>query len=44
MEGIENREAYFLEVLAYTEHGKEPVIFISKTEGTIAKEKQGEHG
>ena len=44
MEGIENREAYFLEVSAYTEHGKEPVIFISKTEGTIAKEKQGEHG
>ena len=44
MEGIEERDAYFLEVLAYTEYGKEPVTFISKTEGTLAKEKSGENG
>ncbi len=44
MEGIEDREAYFLEILAYTEHGGEPVTFISKTEGRISREKQGEYG
>ena len=44
MEGIDNQEAYFVEVLAYTEYGKEPVTFISKTEGTIATEKMGEFG
>ncbi len=44
MDGIKNREAYFLEVLAYTEYGKEPVIFVSKTEGTIAQKAEGEFG
>ena len=44
MQNIENREAYFLEVLAYTEYGKEPVVFLSKTEGTIAKQPEGEFG
>ncbi len=44
MENQENREAYFLEVLSYTEYGKEPVAFISKTKGTIAKEPSGEYG
>ncbi len=44
MEGIENREAYFIESLAYTEFGKEPVVFVSKTKGTIAKEKRGTNG
>lgn len=44
MDGVENREAYFLEVLAYTEYGKEPVTFVSKTEGTLAKTQSGEFG
>lgn len=44
MQGITDREAYFLEVLAYTEKGKEPVVFVSKTKGTIALEKSGEFG
>lgn len=44
LENIENREAYFEEVLAYTEYGKEPITFISKTEGTIAKAKSGDNG
>ena len=44
MEGLESREAYFLEALAYTEYGKEPVTFVSKTEGTLAKTKSGENG
>lgn len=44
MENIKDRTAYFLEVYAYTEYGKEPKIFISKTEGTIALEKSGEYG
>lgn len=44
MLGIEDRYAYFLEVLAYTEYGKETVIFIAKTEGSIAYEKSGDYG
>lgn len=44
MDGIKDREAYFLEVLAYTEYGEKPVVFVSKTEGTIATEKNGEFG
>ena len=44
MEGIEDRSAYFLEVLAYTHYNEEPVVFLSKTKGSIAKEKSGENG
>lgn len=44
MDGVEEREAYFLEVLAYTEYGKEPITFTSKTEGVLAKVKSGENG
>lgn len=44
MEGVEDRTAYFIESLAYTECGKEPVVFVSKTKGTIAKEKRGTNG
>lgn len=44
MAGVTNRKAYFKEVLAYCEYGKEPVTFIGITPGTIALEKQGEYG
>ena len=44
MEGVENRKAKFVQALAYCEYGKEPVVFSSITEGTIAKEQSGEHG
>ena len=44
LDGVDNREAYFLEVLAYTEYGKETKTFTSKTEGTIALEPSGENG
>lgn len=44
MEGVEQRDAYFLEVLAYTEYGKDPITFTSKTEGTLAKVKSGDNG
>ena len=44
LEGVENRKAYFIEVLAYCEYGKEPVTFTAYTRGTIAKEKRGEYG
>ena len=44
LEGIENRNAYFKEVLAYCEYGKEPIIFVGITKGTIALEKSGEYG
>lgn len=44
MQDKNDRTAYFLEVLAYTEPGKEPVVFISKTEGSIATNKFGNFG
>lgn len=44
MENIEDRTAYFIEVLAYTQYNEEPITFISRTEGTIAREKSGEYG
>ena len=42
--GETNRRAYFKEVLAYCEYGKEPITFIGITPGTIALEKSGEYG
>ena len=44
MEGKENRKAYFKEVLAYCEYGKEPVTFTGITKGTISRKKQGQYG
>lgn len=44
MENKENRKAYFKEVIAYCEYGKEPVIFTGITKGTIKKEKEGKYG
>ena len=44
LEEKKNRKAYFKEVIAYCEYGKEPVIFESITNGTISKEKSGEYG
>lgn len=44
LDGIENRKAYFKEVLAYCEYGKDSITFMGITEGTIAKEKSGTFG
>ena len=44
LNGVEDRSAYFIEVLAYCEYGKEPVTFKSVTKGKIAKEKSGKYG
>ena len=44
MEGIEDREAYFKESLAYCEPGGEPVVFEGFTRGRIALEKSGNYG
>lgn len=44
MENIENRKAYFIEVLAYCKYGEEPITFTSITPGTISKNKQGQYG
>lgn len=44
LEGVENRDACFIEAFAYCEYGKEPVVFKSITKGTIAKEKSGKYG
>jgi XTP/dITP diphosphohydrolase len=44
LDGVEERDAHFVEALAYCEYGKEPVVFTSITKGTIAKEKSGKYG
>jgi len=44
MENEENRYAYFKEVIAYCEYGKEPITFTGITKGTIKKEKEGTYG
>ena len=44
MKGVENRKARFIQSLAFCEYGKEPVVFKSITEGSIAKRKSGKYG
>ena len=44
LDGVDNRNAYFVEAFAYCEYGKEPVVFKSITKGTITKEKSGSYG
>lgn len=44
MEGIENRECYWAEALAYAEPGMEPVVFESLSYGTIALSPRGNRG
>ena len=44
LDGIDNRRAYFIEVLAYCEFGKEPIVFKSITKGSITYEKSGQYG
>lgn len=44
MEGVEDRSAYFLEALAYSEVDGKTHVFTSKTEGTLATEPNGEYG
>lgn len=44
MRGIEDREAYFKESIAYCEPGSEPIVFEGFTKGKIAKRKSGKYG
>ena len=44
LDGVENRKAYFKEVLAYCEYGQEPITFTAITKGTIDKEKSRTYG
>lgn len=44
MKGVKNRKAKFVQALAFCEYGKEPVSFVSVTEGEISLKKEGEHG
>ena len=44
MTNIQNRKACFVEVISYCEPNKEPVFFISETEGEISLTKKGEYG
>ena len=44
MEGLENRNAYFKESIAYCEPGCEPVVFEGITKGRIDTKKSGTNG
>ena len=44
LEGVDNRNACFVEAFAYCEYGKDPIVFKSITKGKIAKEKSGAYG
>ena len=44
MEGVENRNAYFKESIAYCEPGCEPVVFEGTTKGRIDTKKSGTNG
>ncbi len=44
MENVKNREAYFLECLAYAEPGKETKVFVCKTLGTLDTKQSGKFG
>lgn len=44
LENVENKKAQFITAFAYCEYGKEPLVFTSITNGTIAKEKSGKYG
>ncbi len=44
LDGVENRNAHFIEAFAYCEYGKDPIVFKSITKGKIAKEKSGTYG
>lgn len=40
----QNRNAKFIDVVAYCEPGKDPISFLAETKGTIATEASGENG
>lgn len=44
LDGVENRNACFIEAFAYCEYGKEPIVFKSITKGKIAEEKSEKYG
>ncbi len=44
LEGVDNRNACFVEAFAYCEYRKDPIVFKSITKGKIAKEKSGTYG
>lgn len=44
MEDVKQREAYFLECLAYAEPGNETKVFCSITKGVLDTKKSGEYG
>lgn len=44
MENKTNRKAYYKEVLAYCEYGKEPIIFVTYTYGKLSTELSGSEG
>ena len=44
MENVSNRKTKFVQALGFCEYGKEPMVFVSITNGTIAEESMGSYG
>ena len=44
MQGIQNRSAYYKEAMAYCEYGKEPIVFLTHTNGRISTTVDGNLG
>lgn len=44
MQGVKNRQAKFVEALAYCSPGKEPIVFVAEKKGVLAKDFQGANG
>ena len=44
MGNVSNRKAKFVQALGFCEYGKEPMVFVSITNGTIAEESMGSYG
>lgn len=44
MKGESNRKMRYVDVTAYCEPGKEPVVFTSETQGIMSTKKSGSHG
>ena len=44
LEGIDNRNAKFISVVAYSKAGSNPVCFLGELKGRVSREIKGEHG
>ncbi len=44
LHGVKDRQAKFIEALAYCQPGKEPVVFVAEKKGRLAEDFQGTNG